>query len=700
MPACGCSMGSFPIVLISISACLILAAAAEMARRKPRASSLLSWLGAPKPERLTELNRLLSATAAGASPESLIDDIARAACLCGADRCAWLGPDGEIVSGGEKAVTVESLWTCRAVRDALALGTPSTGTLPASDLGGPSSEHSAHVLAVPVVVEDSECGCLVFIGPSVSLLGKANRAFLASLTNVVAVAESRRRLATQVRRQAEGLEKVIDLLPGMLIGMDADSRIVVLNLACLESTGVAVDRFVGMYCSEFFATLGVEVDVGTLVRQAMASPTPLTIHTRLSLGGRDSAVIRWTVARLPDGFRPGVSVFALGQNVTDHVRMQEKLERSERLCATGQAVAGVAHELNNPLTAILGSAELLEACVTTDADRRHLGNLVSQTRRAQRIIANFLTFARGDEPPREPIQLADVVTQTLELIRHQLEVDNIQVVTQFEADAAEVNADPNELQQILINLLTNAQHSLMTQGGGEIWVRTGAAGSQATMSVTDNGPGIAEALLDRIFEPFITTKSQGMGTGLGLNICKGIVERYGGQITAENLPEGGASVAIALPGVTRAAQFGDRSSPRHADAQCAAEQRDGARVLIIDDQEPVRMVLQEWISAEGLRVDAAADGETGLSLARREEYDLILCDLNMPGMSGEEFYENLAAENPSLAAKVVFATGDAGNPRTECFLKRHSIKCLPKPFSGRHVLQLVQGSMAGKPPAR
>jgi two-component system NtrC family sensor kinase len=379
-------------------------------------------------------------------------------------------------------------------------------------------------------------------------------------------------------------------------------------------------------------------------------------------------------------------VVVLVEDVTDQQALESQLIQSEKLAAVGQLVSGVAHELNNPLTSITGLSEfLLEQKELAQRDRGHLRVIHEQAERAGRIVRNLLTFARKGPVERSPVDLTDVLQRTLMLMSYDLRLKDVDVDKELAAALPEVLGDRHELQQVVLNLLTNAAQAVASNPAGaprRVSVRTWFDG-QVHVRIADSGPGIPLGVRAQLFTPFFTTKEPGHGTGLGLSISYSIVEAHGGHLVVEAPGEEGAAFRIDLPpapaGVTAPAPVVEppAGAPRGGDARIKRS------ILLVDDDPAVRRVVEALFGREGHRVDAARDGPHGLALALDHAYDLIIVDGRVAGRGGGRlFVEELLERHPALKDRTLVATGDV-RPTTEQALERLGLRYVRKPFNLR-----------------
>ncbi len=373
--------------------------------------------------------------------------------------------------------------------------------------------------------------------------------------------------------------------------------------------------------------------------------------------------------------------------VADLKAVQARLLESEKLSALGMLVSGVAHELNNPLTSVIGYAQLLLE-KDPDADRkRMLGRVDSEASRARRIVQNLLTFARNHKTEKKPTDINAVLDQVLDLRAYELRVENIELVRRLSPGLSLVLADPHQIHQVLLNLLTNAEHAVRAvPRRGRITVETTEREGRVRLAVTDNGQGIAAENLGKLFVPFFTTKEVGQGTGLGLSICYGIVREHGGRIHVESREGEGASFVVELPAVVSAARAAEE--PLRDEVAVPAPSGSG-HVLVVDDEEPIAELVRDILETRGWRVSAARDGAEALRLVADEPFDVLLVDIKMPGMDGRAFYTALRESQPELARRIVFSTGDAASDGTTRFLEGAGNSVLAKPYDVASLLTAV-----------
>jgi two-component system NtrC family sensor kinase len=360
---------------------------------------------------------------------------------------------------------------------------------------------------------------------------------------------------------------------------------------------------------------------------------------------------------------------------------QAQLIQSEKLSAVGQFVAGVAHELNNPLTAVVGFSELLQTMPSEGKNHAYLDRIAKSAMRCHKIVQSLLSFARQQTPERKLVQLHGVIEDVLEIMAYDLRTSGITVVKEFAPALPVITADPHQLQQVFVNILSNARQAIEpSQREGKMTIRTHVRDSMISVEFEDNGPGIRPENLARIFDPFFTTKPVGKGTGLGLSLCYGIIQEHGGNIRVRSEPGSGATFIIDLP-VAReltgdVIRRGGTNVP-FSDAEAVV----GRSILVIDDEPWILDLAVELLRGDGHRVQTVLGGQQALELLERDKFDVIVSDWKMPGLNGVRLYEHLLASDPAAAKRVLFMTGDVVSDTFQDFLKLHSLICLSKPFA-------------------
>lgn len=364
-------------------------------------------------------------------------------------------------------------------------------------------------------------------------------------------------------------------------------------------------------------------------------------------------------------------------------RTQEQLLHSEKLAAVGQLISGVAHELNNPLTAILGYSQLLTSSGQMGQQGiEYADKLYKQAQRTHRIVQNLLSFARQHKPERVPVQINQALEETLALRDYDLRMHNIRVHLDLAENIPVTSADPHQLQQVFLNMVNNAVDAILEHSTeGDLWVRTALDGDRLCIEFTDSGPGVKDA--SRVFDPFYTTKPVGKGTGLGLSICYGIITEHGGTIHVRNAPTRGASFTIQLPHQPMASPI--FSTP----GQKAISGRDG-RILLVDHDDSVLEAVGTILRARDHRVQTARDIREARALLEKEDFDLVVADLQVSdGANGGGLGEWLAQHKPALSHKLIWMCAVAPSEDAGENIARKGRQILQKPFKATDLLAAV-----------
>jgi len=398
----------------------------------------------------------------------------------------------------------------------------------------------------------------------------------------------------------------------------------------------------------------------------------------------------------------------LHQNVKDQLEAlrasQDKLVKSEKMAAIGKLVAGVAHELNNPLTSIIGIAQLLQSGTLGVEVKQDLEKLVAEAHRAGKIVRSLLDFSRQQRPERHPVFVDDILNSTLKILAYELESRNIECRSRLAGTLPATMADANQLQQVFVNLINNAYEAMYeAKGGGLLTVTSelmelqrpdqrGAPQPRAiSVCIVDNGPGISKELQSQIFDPFFTTKSLGKGTGLGLSVCHGIIGEHGGQISVESTPGEGTRFYVQIPVVA----IEDSDKQDTDTPQPAVEKRGIGHLLVVEDDEVVRTMVVRVLEKVGYQVDTGTDGLKALEKIESADFDLVICDVRMPRLNGIDLYKRLASVGPEIPARFLFITGDTVSAETIGFIEANGIPYLGKPFEIQDLLEAVRLELEG-----
>jgi two-component system, NtrC family, sensor kinase len=567
-----------------------------------------------------------------------------------------------------------------------------------------TSERLFDIISLPVLVGNQLKGALTFgieVGPALAQeLRQLTHTEIAFLVDNRVVAST---LAERARRRlpnlpvGRGLETMIDgehfLYTAGRFPASSGGR--ALSYQLLFSYEKAMQALAGtqnvLLAARLAALLGAAAIVYLLIQRVTRPIRELRSSAEAIRRGDFSQRVQATsndeCAELAETFNRMTE--SLEQTIARLKTTQAQLVQSEKLAGIGEFVAGVTHELNNPLTSVIGFAELLQNTELEQGQKRHLEFIVKSAKRCQKIVQSLLSFARQHKPERKLVSVQDLVEAALEILAYQMRTSNIKVVTHFNPAVPKVLADAHQLQQVFLNIINNARQAIEeVRRQGEIEISTAVAGEKVRIEIQDNGPGVSEENIKRVFDPFFTTKQVGKGTGLGLSLCYGIIQEHTGTITVTSKLGEGATFAIELP----AAAPGTAPSRQTEFALKAPGNFDGRgkRVLVVDDEESILALVRDALSSNGVELDLARDGAMALEQMRQNTYDAAICDWRMPGMNGQQLYEEVRAFDRRAAERMIFVTGDVVNEKTRSFIREHGNLYLGKPFTLSEIRDAVR----------
>ncbi|MEO8879203.1 MAG: ATP-binding protein [Gemmatimonadaceae bacterium] len=465
--------------------------------------------------------------------------------------------------------------------------------------------------------------------------------------------------------------------------VDETGHFTSVNLIMERAMGHRLGGLLGTHCCDLLDAAQQEV-AQRLFRDTLAGKRQRAEIPFRDVAGRDRIGSITATPIIEHGRVSGA--LCIVRDVTQERRFAEELRQREKLAAVGQLVSGVAHELNNPLAGISAFAQLLEGAGPLNAEQRDaVDTIQTEAKRAAKIVSSLLLFARQRHPERSSVDLNRVLTDTLALRRFVMSTDQIEVVTELEAELPETWADPFQLQQVLLNLLINSEQALRgRKGKRRLTLRTQRKGDRIVASVIDNGAGMSAEMLTRIFEPFFTTKPVGEGSGLGLAISHGIVRQHGGVLRASSEEGKGATFEIDLP-----IRVGHGETSHAVLAGDAAQIPRQRRFLIVDNEPAMRQALQLHLRRTGYFADAVGDAEAALALLATRSYGAIFLDLHLAELGSEALFAELVERDPDHAGRVVFAAGDLESPPARKFLHGAGRPFVGKPFALSTVAALL-----------
>jgi PAS domain S-box-containing protein len=414
---------------------------------------------------------------------------------------------------------------------------------------------------------------------------------------------------------------------------------------------------------------------------------------------KDSSRITVRLAGRPRYSRAGELEYfeVIVEDVSTRLRQEEMMRRSERMASLGTTLAGVAHELNNPLTAVIGFTQIMLKGARSEDDRESLTTIHREATRAARIVKDLLTFTRRQEGTREgQIDLNATVEYILSTRRYALETRGVRVTVQLASDLPRLTGDPSQIEQVVLNLLVNAEQSLSDaldapptdptdiSPRGEVAIVTVRDGGTAVLQVADTGCGIAAENLTRIWDPFWTTKPEGEGTGLGLSVVHGIVTDHGGSIEVDSETGRGTTFKVRFP-LTAPPPEPRRAAPTGGDV--AARPLD---VLVVDDETAITSFLSRYLGARGHAVLTAQNGTEALAAAKQSEFDVVICDLRMPGMDGVQVLRALRELPGGERTRRILSTGAALSDATRVAIDELDVEVVPKPYDVEQLRRVIE----------
>jgi len=517
----------------------------------------------------------------------------------------------------------------------------------------------------------------------------------------------RREIERRLHKQQEFAHRLVDSFPDLILVLDTEAKYTFVSPRCREILGYGEDEISEMklgtrtHPEDLPKLMALYGDI-LAGKQSFAS---LEMRVRHKLG--EWRRIFFNFSPLFDENEKIEGVVLSGRDVTDLKRLEEQLIQAEKLAAMGQMLAGVAHELNNPLTAILGVTELVrEREGLDDSMKRQLDLTHRQARRAARIVQNLLEFSRPASSQKKPIDLSTIIERTLQLHEHSLRRNQVEVDFTPRTDLPPIVGDANQLIQVFLNLISNAEQAIgEVRESGRIQIRLVSSSGSVVATVQDDGVGISPESMSKLFDPFYTTKRPGGGTGLGLSICLSIAREHGGTIQAESLPGGGSAFRVYLPVAVElpespAEQTSAKPVTRKGDTDSSAGDSrrptstilKGINVLVLDDEDSIRSLLEEGLSVNGLHVSSVATAEEAASLISTRPFDALLCDMRLKS-SGPFSDGRAAAAHVLSAAKtqkplVIYMTGEYVN--THVMAGYDGSAFLQKPFRISDVLAILR----------
>ena len=547
---------------------------------------------------------------------------------------------------------------------------------------------------------DPTAAASLWVAAGIAIIGarfvfalRADRRYAALLESEVA-AQTRSLMDSLAATAAaeRNVRLVMEAVPDAIVVLDRDGRALDMNAPARALVGAPAEGAAVRSIFDFLDPVAAPAVRQNLEASFRGDVRRFEVAFRRSDGSRGASAMLYAPIR--DGWRVS-KVLALIRDVTDQRRAESQLQQAEKLAAVSQLVSGVAHEINNPAAIISGFAQTLLLDDLKPEHREMAQMIYDEASRIGRITQNLLAFARAGGKERALVDVNDILRRTFALRSYHLSTLNIAVSLDLDPTDPKIWANASEVQQLLLNLVINAEQALMTVDTARtITIHSTSTESEVQLEVADNGPGIATEIRGRVFDPFFTTKAEGLGTGLGLSICYGIAREHGGRIWLESEPGRGAKFLAALP-------RDPRSEVRATAAPAAAGAPAGRiSVLLLDDEPALRNALGRFLARRGIDATGVGDGAEALAKLKHRDYDVIVSDVRMPGMSGREFIAELRRARPELVARLIFSTGDSFAPDTAELIQSAGVPTVAKPFEFIALEQLIRdvaGRTANRP---
>ena len=536
------------------------------------------------------------------------------------------------------------------------------------------------VVHVPLVIRAQVAGLLSVASREPGAFGPARMRLVYTISNQASLTLDR--ISTAREAEASRMHSMLESMADGVLLLDRELRIVMSNPAAQTHLTALTGRF-----PSTLTALG-DVRLRSLFEHFdQTGSRPRSFEIPPTAEGRVFSVTCSPVRG--EGGVQGMAV--LLSDVTEARMLQLQFAQSEKLSALGEMISGVAHELNNPLASVMGFAQLLQTEQVDESVRKKVVAIDAEATRCQKVVQNLLRFARHHAPERRPVDIHAALDSVLQLLGHQLQVDDITVVLDLDASPRPVMGDLHLLQQVFMNIIYNAYQAMKEKKSpGRLTLRTRNRADLVVIEITDDGPGIAPANLKRIFDPFFSTKEVGKGTGLGLSLAYGTIREHGGEISARSVLGAGTTFIVELPAGTEMPAVVVVEEPSMGPAASTT----GKRILVVEDEGSLADVMAEFLAGCGHHVDKAGDGNCARSLISSVKYDLIISDLKMPNMNGREFYRHVAGIDPGLARRIIFSTGDTASKETQSFFEEVGNAVLSKPFNLRDLIHLVDKVLA------
>jgi two-component system NtrC family sensor kinase len=511
-----------------------------------------------------------------------------------------------------------------------------------------------------------------------------------ALAHQAAIALESARLFRVVSRSRKEWETTFDAMQDCVSVHDTTGKVIRANVALARRFNTIPQKIIGRYCSQLY---NEECSDQTACRHTLPPKSDALIVEEVdlpSMGG----VFQLSVSPWYDKNNRLAGSIHVAKDISNEKLLQQQLIQSEKLSAIGELISGIAHELNNPLTGVMGYSQLLQ--LREDLDDRakeNLHKINNLALRCQRIVQNLLSFARKQKPERTLTDINEIIEKTIELRSYELQVNNIEIHRNLDRNLPKTIADAHQLQQVFLNIVTNAEQAMLESNGkGQLKIRTRTDSQNANIivEIKDDGPGIPENHLNRIFDPFFTTKEVGKGTGLGLSLSYGMIKEHGGNIYVRSRLNEGSTFFVEIPIMVNLQddiEPATETPERGLDFEKLVRNK---RILVVDDEKYILDFFIEAFQAVPVSVDTVNNGQAALQKMENFQYDIVITDFRMPQVSGKELFNWIREHRPRMANRIIFVTGDTVSNETRSFFEENHSRFLAKPFKIEEVKEVIQ----------
>ncbi len=527
-------------------------------------------------------------------------------------------------------------------------------------------------------------------------IGYMANAFNSMLESMKKRDEANEKLFSTLLKSKEEWISTFDSIQDLISIHGQDHKVIKLNKALGHKLDTSPQNLIEKKCYEIFGGYDDEKPHSCPISRAFETGKP---HSEERAGLlSDGSIYEVNTYPIKDKKGESVACVHVASDITEEKTLKEQLLHAEKVTSIGKFVAGIAHELNNPLMGIMGFSQILmdttgEKSVSDPDIQDKLQKIYNESLRSANIVQNLLTFSRAKKINKTINNLNTLIRETLDNRDAALKGNNIEVSLDLDKDLPTSLLDHYQVEQVFINIINNAIEAMVEANkGGTLIIATRMEDQNLIATFTDNGPGIDEDNIHRVIDPFFTTKGIGKGTGLGLSITHGIVVEHGGTLEIESPKECGTTITVRLP-----YEEGANAIAINAPAKQSTETGtvfENKKVLIVDDETSIREVLAELLSAEGLSVQTAKDGQQALKLIKKEHYDLIITDIRMPNLSGPELYDVIVKELNFPKDKIIILTGDILSEEAKNFILKSACLYILKPFNPGELLKVLQKALS------